>query len=87
MSDKSCLPLIAILDANVIVSPPNIELGEDGGILDFIDKVGDERQRVGVFDGMLVQVSVILARTESCVFLSYKEEARRLWRFRRSNLS
>ena len=42
MSDKSCLLLITLLDADVIVSPPNVELGEDGGVFDLVDKVGDE---------------------------------------------
>ena len=43
MSDESCFPLIAIFDANVIVSPPNVELGEDSGVFDLVDKVRDER--------------------------------------------
>ena len=50
-----------IFDADIVVSPSNIKLGEVFCILGFIDKVRDERKRIDVLDGMLIQVAVILA--------------------------
>jgi len=33
--------LVSIFDMDIVVTPPNIELGEDFGISEFIDEVGD----------------------------------------------
>jgi len=41
MGDEGGLPLVSVFDADVVVAPLNIELGEDFGISEFIDKVGD----------------------------------------------
>jgi len=41
MGDEGGLPLVSVFDADVVVAPSNIELGEDFGISEFIDEVGD----------------------------------------------
>ena len=48
MGDEGHFPLVSILDVDVVVSPSDIKLGEDPGIL----------------DGVGVDVSVILAGSE-----------------------
>ena len=63
-----------IFDADIVVSPSNIKLGEVFCILGFIDKVRDERKRIDVLDGMLIQVVVILARMEFPILLFDEEE-------------
>ena len=39
MGDESGLPLIALLDADVVVSPSYIKLSKDLGILEFVNEV------------------------------------------------
>ena len=40
--DEGSLPLIQFLDANIVVSPSNIELGEVGRVLHVVYKFRDE---------------------------------------------
>ena len=54
MSNEGCLPLVSILDVDIVVSPSNIKLGEMFHILEFVNKVGDERERIGISDGVLI---------------------------------
>ena len=61
--DESSFPLIFLLDANVVISPTNVEFGEQGGFLHVVDEFGDQGERVGISDGVGVQVAVILAGT------------------------
>ena len=63
-----------ILDVDIVVSPSDIKLGEVFCILEFIDEVRDERERIGVLDGMLIQVVIILAGTEFSILLFDEEE-------------
>ena len=32
MGDEGCLPLMAVFDSYIVVSPTNVEFGEDSGI-------------------------------------------------------
>ena len=61
--DESGLPLIFLLDANVVISPTNVEFGEQGGFFHVVDEFGDQGERIGVSDGVGVQVAVVLAGT------------------------
>ena len=61
--DQSGLPLIFLLDANVVISPTNVEFGEQGGFFHVIDEFRDQGERIGISDGVGVQVAVVLART------------------------
>ena len=74
MGDEGCLPLVTIFDSYVVVSPANIELGEDFGISQFIYEIGDEGKGVGVTDGMFVDIAVVLAGAKSSIFLFDEEE-------------
>ena len=65
---------ITILDVYVIVTPMDIQLGKNLGVPKFIDKFGDERKRVSIFDGYEVQFLIILDMTEMTIFLFYEEE-------------
>ena len=64
MGDEGCFPLISILDVDIVVLPSDVKLGEVFCILEFIDKVGDEGERIGISDGMFIRVVVILAGME-----------------------
>ena len=41
MGDEGHLPLVSILDVDVVVPPSNVELGEDFGIFYLVDEVLD----------------------------------------------
>ena len=43
-----------ILDADIVVSPSDIKLVKMFHIFEFIHKVGDEGERVGVLDGIFI---------------------------------
>ena len=56
MSNESCLPLVAVLDVDVVVSPTNIEFGEVASIFQPIHEVRDEREGVSVMSGVFVEI-------------------------------
>ena len=59
-SNEGSLPLVLLLDADIVVSPANVE---QGGLLHVINEFRDKRERIGVLDCVGVQVVVILAWT------------------------
>ena len=74
VGNEGCLPLVSILDVDIVVSPSNIKLGEVFHVLKFVNKVKDEGERIGISDGVLVQVAIVLAGVEFPVLLFDKEE-------------
>ena len=64
MGNEGCLSLMSILDVDIVVSSSNIKLGEVFHILEFVNEVGDERERIGVLNGVVVQIAIILAGAE-----------------------
>ena len=54
VGDESCLLLMPILDADIVISPSDIKLDEVFCILEFIDKVRDKRKRVSISDDMFI---------------------------------
>ena len=78
VGDEGRLPLVTIFDSYVVVPPADVELSEDLGIPEFVYEIRDEGEQVGVTDSMFVDVSVVLARTESSIFLFDEEERQSL---------
>ena len=74
VSDESCLPLVTILDLDVVIPSSNIELGEVVGVFQLVHKIGDERNGVGVIGGVFVEVVIILAGAKFSILLFDKEE-------------
>ena len=60
--DKGGFPLVFFTNADVVISPPDVEFCEEGGILHVVDEFRDERQRVCILDGVGIKISVVLAR-------------------------
>ena len=87
MCDESGLPLVTVLDADVVVPPADVKLSKQPGVFEFVDEVGDEGKWIGVAGGMFVQVLVILTGAEAAVLLLNKEERRCLGGVRKANLS
>ena len=79
MGNEGHLPLVAILDSYVVVSPVYVKFGEDLSVSQFVYEVGDKGKGVGVTDGVFVDIAVVLARAKSTIFLFDEEEGGGLW--------
>ena len=60
-SDECCFPLVFLLNANVVITPLNIKLGEQCGVLHIVDQLWDEGERIPVVNGVGIEISIILA--------------------------
>ena len=60
-SDERCFPLVFLSDANVVISPSNIKLGEQCGVLHVVDQLRDEGERIPIVNSVGIKISVILA--------------------------
>ena len=60
--DKGSFPLVFFMNADVVISPPDVKFCEEGGILHVINEFGDEWQRVRIPDGVGIKILVVLAR-------------------------
>ena len=78
---------MSVLDADVVVPPLNIKLGEVLHIFEFVNEVRDERERVGISDGVFVQVMIVLAGAEFPILLLDKEKRGGLGRIGGTDLS
>ena len=72
--DEGGFPLIFFSDANVVVSPTNVEFGKQGGFLHIINEFRDEGEWIGISDSVGVQVAVILTWMKGSVLLQHIEE-------------
>ena len=60
---------------DIIVSFSEIDFGKYLGVFELVQEVGDEGEGVGVFNGAIVEISIVLARSEFFSFsLANKEE-------------
>src|SRR5436853_6502875 len=74
------LPLVALLHADIVETPSNIQFREVLGSPEFGDQLWDEWQRVLVLHGHGVECTVILYQSERAVFLLNEEDRRCHWR-------
>jgi hypothetical protein len=77
---KDGFPFITFFNVNVVVSPSDIEFGKVTGTLEFINEIGNQGQRCGVFNGNIIEVMIILNRAELAIFLSDEEKGTGNWR-------
>ena len=73
MADERGFPFISFLNPYVVVSSPKIYLHEVLRTFELVNELRDERERVVVPHGVLVQVPVILNHPLSSVLLRHKE--------------
>ena len=81
VGNESGFPLVTVLDADIVISPLYIELGEDLGVFEFVNEVRDQREGVCISDSMAVKVSVVLAGSEASILFLDEEERRSLGGF------
>jgi len=68
-SSESGLPLVGLLNLNIVIPPPDIEFGEILGVFESVDEVGDMRKRVSILDHMRVYVAIVLTGLERSILL------------------
>ena len=86
-SSESGLPLVGLLNPNIVVSLSDIEFRKVSRMFERVDEVRNTRKGIGVLDGMRIDVTVILARVERSILLWHKEKGGRLRGLRREDLS
>ena len=82
MGDEGGFSLMPIFDLDIIVSSLDVKFGEDFRSLEFIDEVGNERERVCITDSVFVNIAIVLAGLKATVLLFDEEERGCLWRVR-----
>ena len=60
ISDESGFPLVAIFDSHIVIPLANIKLGEYLGVMWFVNEVGDKGKRLGITNGVFIDISVVL---------------------------
>ena len=81
MGDESGFPLVAFFYSDIVISPSYIKLGEDLGIFELVDEVGNQGKGICISDSVTVEVPVILARSEAAILFLDEEERRSLGGF------
>ena len=68
--------MITILDPDVVVSLSDVQFGEEfsASQFDHIHDVSHQREGVGILNGLVIQVSVVLARSEFPFFFLQDEK-------------
>ena len=75
MGDKGSLPLVSVLDMDVIISPADIKFGENLCSLEFINKVGDKWEGVCITDCVFIDIAVVLTGTDITILTKKKGNA------------
>jgi hypothetical protein len=68
------LPLIALLDADIIVSPLYVELGEVSCTLESMDEIVDEGEGVLIFSCDGIEYLIVLDEAELTILLFDKKD-------------
>jgi hypothetical protein len=73
---KCCLPLIAFLHLDIVVTPLYIELHKVFRTVKLVDEFRNEGQGVPIFDHEGIQCSVVLHKAKSAILLLDEEDWR-----------
>ena len=79
MGNESSHPLVPIFNMDIVISPMDVELGENLCPLEFINEVRDEWEGVCIMDCVFVNIVIVLTGAETTVLLFNKEERGCLW--------
>src|ERR1041385_7698828 len=80
---EGCLGDVRLTDLQLVVSGPQINLGEDSGSVQLVEQILDLGERILVLDGYFVQLTVVHTHAYGAVSLVHKEN----WRTPGSNQS
>ena len=70
---KGTFPLISLANANIVVPPTNIQLGEVFGPAKLIDELQNEGYGVVIFDHHCIECSVVLHQPKGAILLLNEE--------------
>ncbi len=73
VSLECSLPLVPFLDLHIVEAPSEVKHGEEFGVMEAGQNVGDKGEGVGVLDHDLIQLLIILYEAEQTIFLLDKE--------------
>jgi len=73
ISSEGCLPLVSGLNANVVKTPTDIQLGEVSGPVELEHEFRDQWKRVLVLDRHRVECSIVLNQLEQAVLFLDEE--------------
>ena len=85
--DERSLPLVFFLNANVVESPSDVELGKDRRVLYIIDQFRNKGQGICIVDSVGIQVAIVLAGVERAILLCNEEEGSGLWELEQDDSS
>ena len=71
---KSGLPLVAMLYANIVVAPTDVELCKVARALELVDEFRNQGQGSSVFYGDVVEIPVVLNGSEAVALLFDEEK-------------
>jgi len=54
MGNEGGFPLVSVFDTDIVVTPPDVKLGKDFSVPEFINGVRDQGKGVGVSNGVFV---------------------------------
>ena len=74
VGDEGSFPLVTFLDSDIVISPSYIKLGEDLGVFKFVDEVGNQGEGVCISDSVTIEISVVLARSETSILFLDEEK-------------
>jgi hypothetical protein len=84
---KGGFPFVTLLETNVIITPADVKLCEVTSALEFVNEVGDQRQRCGILDRNVIQITIVLDGTEASSFLCDEEKRAGHGRLGRANIA
>lgn len=70
---ESCFGDIFLPNPDLMLSHPQIQLGENFGGVQLFEKIIDLRQMIFVFDGLFVERTIVHTKSVSTIFLLYKQ--------------
>ena len=71
--DEGNLPLIFLLDSNIVIALSYVEFSKDTSSFQLVDNVSCEWKGVVIFDRDLVELSVILYEMKMFILFLHKE--------------
>jgi hypothetical protein len=71
---KAAFMNVFFLNADIVISPLDIEFGEDPSVFYLCDKFWNEWQQISVFDSVVIELAIIYHWSKFPIFLFDKEE-------------
>ena len=74
VGNEGGFPLVTFLYSDIVIPPSYVKLGEDLGVFEFVDEIGNQGKGICISDSVAVKVLVVLAGSEAAILFLDKEE-------------